>query len=384
TPPGKTLDLHALKDEIKKYGFDYIWETAGKQLMLRNYCDYSHYLEQKGALKTYHDFLLTMGTNSGQAQDPAAAGADKDFGKPFPLEEKDYMDIMTADKIIERIKKRPADKPFYIFGSFCSPHKPFDPPVSYLDSVPYEEKNDFIPGDHEIHDAALKQLWQKRRAYKAMIKLIDDQIGRIMDTLEQEGILDNTVILFTSDHGEMLGDHGRLQKSSYYKGSVLVPFIIRHPDFLNRTSSSSPVETNDIAATILDIAGLDPQAVLSRPWPGFQDIVPCRSVMPVIRKETDSIRSFAFSECNNEWEMTADENFKYVRHLNYSEPGNCQETLYDLKKDPDELQNIINNSAYEHAYKKLKDARDFIKDTTPPAQTTWAPLINQAKVSSRK
>ncbi len=373
TPRGKVLDLHGMKDQMKEYGFDEIWETAGKQLMLKNYCDWSKYLDDKGLLETYLDFVEKAGPNSPYALSPGAENADQDMGNAFSLDEADYMDIVTADKIIERIKERPSDKPFYLFGSFCSPHKPFDPPLSYLDKVDYEERDDFIPGEQELTAEARRQLWKKRRAYKAMILLIDDQVGRICDTLESEGILDDTVILFTSDHGEMLGDHGRIQKSSYYKESVQVPCLIRHPDHLERREIADPVETNDIVATILEIAGLDPQAALSMNWPGFQDRIPCRSLLPALT-ENKKIREMSFSECNGAWEMTFDGRYKYIRHIHYARPGGYREELYDLKEDPCEQRNMIADPELARQIKKHRDYRDYIKDYYQPCQTSWAEL----------
>jgi choline-sulfatase len=367
---GKGLDLVALKPEMQKYGFDYLWETAGKQLSRSNYCEYCRYLDEKGLLGTYLDFVESAGGNSNDAR----SDIDEGDGEPSPVPYEDYVDVVTADVIIERIRNRPADRPFFIFGSFLSPHKPMDPPKEYLDAVEYEELDDFILGDEALPMEAKRRLWKKRRAYKGMIHLLDDQVGRILETLESEGILDRTVILFTSDHGEMMGDHLRLQKQSYYRQSVTVPLSIRHPEYLDARVADSPVEITDVTATILDLAGADCNTALAKDWPAFHDRVPCRSLMPIVRGEADSIRDYAFSECNGVWQMVQDAEWKYVRHVSYDQPGRAPEELYNLVDDPDELTNRIADPRAQDALGALRAYREYVMDTTPPAQTRWAPL----------
>jgi arylsulfatase A-like enzyme len=369
-PRGQGVHLVSLREKIKEYGYDYVWETSGKQLAVKNYCDYCEYLEQKGLLETYRDFVQASGPNT-----PFPDVWPEDEANPWPLSEEDYIDVVTADKIIDRIEARPEDKPFFIFGSFCSPHKPFDPPQRYLDMVPYEEIDDFIPGEKALSDIDKLRLYKKRRAYIAMIRLIDDQIGRILAALEQNGLLEDTVILFTADHGEMLGDHFRIQKSLPFRASATVPTAIRHPEYLHRKVSEAPVELTDLTATILDIAGLDPQEALSKRWPAFHNIVPSRSIMPIVTGEKDRIRDFTFTECSGKWQMIQTERWKYVRFLDYSDPDQVVELFYDLRNDYAETVNRIDDPSYKPVIEWCRKRRDFVMDRTPPAQTVWAPLI---------
>ena len=368
TPKGKGINLVKIKDKIIELGYDYVWETSGKQLAVKNYCDYCEYLDSKGLLERYRDFVESAGGNSYYPDNDR----EKD-PEPWPFREEDHVDVVTAHKIIERIENRPEDKPFFIFGSFCSPHKPFDPPKRYLDMIPYDETDDFIPGKKEIKNKKL--LYKKRQAYKAMIKLLDDQIGKIFATLEKHNLLEDTVIIFTSDHGEMLGDHYRIQKETYWKASATVPTAVRHPGYLNRMINNSPVEIIDIAATILDIAGIEPREALSRKWPAFNDIIPCKSLMPVIIGESGKVRNFSFTECNGKWQMIQTERWKYVRHLMYETVEALKEEFYDLGKDPDETIDLIGEAVYLDAVEWCRKRRDLILDGTPPAQTNWAPLI---------
>ncbi len=382
TPRGNGVNLVGIKDDIKKYGYDYVWETSGKQLAVQNYCDYCEHMDNKGLLEEFRDFVESAGPNSDYPD------KNTDNASPWPFAEEDYVDIVTADRVIERIKERPINQPFYIFSSFCSPHKPYDPPQRYLDMVEYEEVDDFMLEEGvTLSEEDKKRLYRQRRAAKAMVKLVDEQIGRVFDALEQEGILGDTVILFTCDHGDMLGDHYRIQKGVPWRQAITVPTAIRHPEFLHKRLNHSPVEITDIAATILDVAGIDPQEALSKDWPAFNDIVPSRSLMPIVRGEVEKVRDFTFSECafsedkhsnsvrKGNWQMIQNEKWKYIRYLGYDEPGKPIEEFYDLDKDQNELVNLIDDEQYREAIQWCRDRREYIMDHTPPAQTSWAPLI---------
>ncbi|WP_269523115.1 sulfatase family protein [Coraliomargarita parva] len=369
-PRGQGVDFTALKKEMQQLGYDHVWETAGKQLALKNYCDYCVYLEEQGLLEAYRDFVQASGLNRNFPDAELA----KD-GNPWPFDEAHHVDRVTGRKIREAISERPKDKPFYIYGSFCSPHKPFDPPQRLLDQIPYEEEDDFIPGERSLSAEQKKDLWKLRRAYKATIRLIDEEVGMILDQLESEGILEDTLILFSSDHGEMMGDHFRVQKSDYHQGSLNVPFAIRHPKYLNAGYNDSPVELTDVTATILDAAGLAPKEALSKAWPQHNNKVPCRSLLPVLSGESHSIREYAFSECAGDWSSITSSKFKYVRLHTSKDPDQPSEALYDTENDPHEQQDLSADPDYTETLAWHRRRWIHVMEKTPPAQHTWAPLI---------
>jgi choline-sulfatase len=379
TDRGKGHDLVGLKEDMKRYGFDYIWEAAGKQLAKNNYCDYGAYLESKGLLDTYRDFVQSGGKNIKAAEEQACVG------QICPVPEEDYVDIVIGDKIVEAIGNRPADKPFFIFGSFLSPHPPFDPPQAYMDRVNLEEEDDFVVdvGARGLSAEAKERLYSIRQAYKALVLLIDDQIGKVFRKLEQEQLLEETIIVFVSDHGEMLGDHGIMAKQSPYWQSATVPAAIRHPDYLSRKVAAAPVEIIDLTATILDMAGINPEQALSKDWPSFHNIVPCKSLMPIITGEGSRIKPYAFSECQGQWQSVQNEKYKYVRYLKYkrTEWGAVGpvELFYSLQDDPDERINRIHDSELAEEVQRCRTYRDYIMDTTPPAQHRWAPVLDEAQ-----
>jgi choline-sulfatase len=160
-----------------------------------------------------------------------------------------------------------------------------------------------------------------QRQYCAAIELIDDQIGRMMDVLESRGMLENTLIVYTSDHGEMLGDHGLYTKSVPYEASVRIPLLVAGPGVQHGTSHT-PVELIDLNPTVCELAGLSPQADID-----------ARSLAPVLAGRREEHRTETVSAIRN-FRCLRTRQVKYVEHLN------DRDELYDLEEDPDELVNL--------------------------------------------
>lgn len=378
SPRGTGHPLADMKKELARFGMDHIWESSGKQLAVKNTCDYIRYLSKRTTPdgqsmdEAYRDFVTACGRNENSAE------ASVQDSHPWPWAEDDYVDVVTGKEIIRALRKRPADKPFMVFGSFCSPHQPFDPPQRYLDLFPEQDLDDMLPGIEELSEAARERMRRLRRAYKAMIKLVDDQIGLILDELEKQGELDNTLILFTSDHGEMLGDHGRVQKSTWQNSSVNVPCLIRDPRHLRGAVNHSPVELTDLTATMLDAAGL-PVDALSRPWPAFNNLLPCRSLLPVLRGKKERIRDYAFCECQNQWQLVRSDRWTYLRGTATDGPGSATEQLFDRSADPGESNDCANDPVHTETLVAHREWREWIIDNFPAAQTRWAPLCSDKK-----
>lgn len=371
TPRGEGLDLAALNDDLKGYGFDHVWEASGKQLAVQNRCDYCVYLEEKGMLEAFRDHIQARGSNFNEAENVMFTGA----AWPFP--EADYPDVVITDRMLDWLDDQGADRPFFLFGSLLSPHAPFDPPQRYLDMFPREETDDFLIGEteHPLSGETKQRMWTLRRSYKAMTKLVDDQIGRVLDKLEAMGVLENTVILFTTDHGEMLGDHGRFQKSIHWHPATVVPTAIRHPAHLHGHRVTTPVELTDLTATILDAAGLDPHRALSKSWPAYHDRVPGRSLLPLVRGDAEGVREWAFCECEGNWSMIRSDRYAFVRFHGGDDPDCHAELFFDLHADPGECHNRIADASLQDRIDWHRRRLFHMLETTPPAQTRWAPLM---------
>jgi arylsulfatase A-like enzyme len=179
-----------------------------------------------------------------------------------------------------------------------------------------------------------------------MISAIDHQVGRIIDALEAKGQLDNTILIFISDHGEWLGDHGLLLKGPMlYDGLLRVPFVACGPDIPQGKVVDDPVSTLDLRATLADLAGLN-----VTPDNGA-------SLLPVMAgAET---RDFAL----NEWEVDAtrsgvDLDLRTVRtkrHRLSVDLLTGAGELYDLQEDPDELTNQVNDPGRRRVREELLD-----------------------------
>lgn len=251
----------------------------------------------------------------------------------------------------------------WMFSLNCfNPHHPFDPPAEYLerylnrlDEIPlpnYEEgelnnKPVFQQKDHEgAYDTkdyyAFEKMSEKdhrliRAAYWAMVDLIDHQVGRLLDYLEETGQRKDTLILFHSDHGENLGDHGMYLKGPYfYENNVHVPLIISWPGKIPEgRRSRALVELTDLAPTLCEAAGI-------APYEGFQG----KSFWKLLTGEAELHlhRSSVYSEYYNSninhrnplafATMVSDGRYKLVKvHKQEGEEGCCGE-LYDLEEQP--------------------------------------------------
>ena len=173
-------------------------------------------------------------------------------------------------------------------------------------------------------------------AYYAMIKLIDDQVGRIMAALEATGQRENTLVIFTSDHGEMLGDHGLIQKGCrFYEGLVRVPLIFSWPGHVKSAHRSDAlVELRDVAPVLLELAGL--------PVP---ERMQARSLVPMLSGEESAGEHRDFVRCEfydalDQADGTFATMYRDRRYKLVVYHGHSLGELYDLEKDPGEFENL--------------------------------------------
>jgi arylsulfatase A-like enzyme len=232
------------------------------------------------------------------------------------------------------------------------PHPPFDPPAEYLvrmqvDQMPLplfqeeelESQLDFAGVDFQTERPVSPHSYDARRmvaAYYAQIELIDDQVGRMIDALQESGQRENTIVIFTSDHGEMLGDHGLLWKGCrFYEGLVHVPLILAWPgQWQSGLRSEALVELVDIVPTLLQVCGLDvSQRIQGHSLvPILSGAVSPHTLRPFVRSEYhDALDRPHASHAN----MIYNGRYKLVAYH-----GQDVGELYDLAKDPNEYVNL--------------------------------------------
>lgn len=280
-----------------------------------------------------------------------------------------------AEKAIAFIEaSAPYDAPWLFSVNMFDPHHPFDPPEAYL--RPYLDRLEdiplpnYVPGeledkprpqqiDHQgayggnagfAYDAMTERDHKLvRAAYWAMCDLVDQQVGRMLEALERTGQLENTLVIFMSDHGEMLGDHGIYLKGPYcYEPAIRVPLILSWPGVLpSGGERRALVELTDLAPTLLEAAGLEPS-------PGMQG----QSFWPLAMGHgADQHRKSVYCEYYDAmpWHEAGETTVTMVRtgrHKLVAVHGTHEGELYDLEKDPNETQNLWHRP--EHAALKLE------------------------------
>ncbi len=380
----------ARKDLVGLYGWDEMWEAAGKTLCQRDRCDWRARLEADGLWPAYREHLARC-----RGHQWTVTPGKVDVVQPWPLPEELQIDRATTDVGLERLDGLHAQgKPWALFLSLCGPHEPYDPLPRHL-AAHADEPRDQPFAAYDPDAATRAALIDLRRAYAAMIDGIDEQVGRVLDRLDSLGLASSTMVAFTADHGEMLGDHGHLQKALPYWQSARIPLAIRHPDGTAGLRCDEPVELTDLTATIIDAAGLDQhQALGGDGWPSYHDRLPGRSLLPVLRGEAAGVRSAAWSESDRAWhdasgyepwtwQLVAEREWVYARHHRRPGHGNdddapwYEERLWHLPSDPDQCHDRSADPGPEAqaALIRLRDRRDRIVTQHPPAQTGWAPLV---------
>jgi len=246
------------------------------------------------------------------------------------------------------------DRPWLMSVNPFDPHPPFDPPQEYLDrmdvaSMPFplfqegecERQRAFDAIDHQTREPVSPHDYDARgmvAAYCAQIELIDDQVGRMLGALEATGQRENTLVIFMSDHGDMLGDHGLQQKGCrFYEGAVRVPLIFSWPGHLSKgLRSDALVELTDVPVTLMEATGL--------PVPEW---VQGRSLLPILTGQADASRHRDFVRCEYHDAMPprdkapARANMIVTdRHKLIVYHGHAVGELYDLREDPDEFRNL--------------------------------------------
>ena len=241
----------------------------------------------------------------------------------------------VADECIEFIRHR-GSEPFLLIGGFYAPHTPLNPPKRFVDlykasELPLPKMN---PGENRygLSDAE----WQVVKAYYyALVTHIDDQVGRILNALNEEGLTEDTIVIFTSDHGEHLGDHGLIQKGAPGLDSCAhVPLLASYPGKISKGRRfPQTIEAVDIAPTILDYCGIQVPPIMQG-----------RSFRPLLEGRPYKERTSAFIEhrypFGASWKTVRTPEFKYCVC------NSGEELLFDLQSDPHELTNVAENSQY--------------------------------------
>jgi arylsulfatase A-like enzyme len=359
--------LAGFLEEQKKYGFDEIAYYDYRELKGSTWCQGKDLLEAAGLLEQG----LAHGRSVGVAgYDRQAPIATRWPGAVWPLPEELYLDNVVGAKAEQILRRMPTDAPFYLQVTFGGPHAPYDPPASHLAATPYLEEDDFIePDGHPLSPADKKALGANRQRYRAMIACLDAWIGRMLDVLEVRGLTADTLVAFTSDHGEMLGDHGLYNKQMPYKESTRIPMIVAWPGRPTARRHDGMVELTDLTATLLDAAGIEQAGALNSSILSFHGRLPGRSLRGVVTGASEApVRDFAFSVGDGVWIMVESSRWKLVRWTRDAVAAAPREELFDLVADPAELVNRAGDPACRTILMEHRERMLRVLESTPPAQ----------------
>jgi arylsulfatase A-like enzyme len=262
--------------------------------------------------------------------------------RPWVYDDLDHPSAWITTQAMDFLRRRDPRCPFFLFLSYHRPHPPLDPPRDYLHMYenkplmhpPHGDWNEsFHKGGRGLDSPVPHDEWQMdraRRAYYAQMTFIDHQLNRLTHALYAAGCQENTCVLFCSDHGDMLYDHGLVAKGLPFEGSAQIPFLVRFPrswGFQAGTTVGAPVELRDVLPTLCDVADV--------PVPAS---VEGRSVLPFCRGETPEWREYVHGEhtgakLSNHW--IVDHEWKYAW---YSQTG--EEQLFHLAEDPKEAHDV--------------------------------------------
>ena len=294
--------------------------------------------------------------------------------KKFPLgqvasalAEEDHLDMFVARESAKFLKKY-KDQQFFLTASFMKPHTPFYPPKKYAEMYPLESIQLKDPGDmsgYPSHVTNYREGFRnvpeiQRKAaqagYYGNLAFADFCIGYLYDKLESLGLLENTIVVYTSDHGEMDGDHGLYQKFCMFEPAVKVPLIISWPGSIKENAvCHNLIAQLGLYPTLAELAHTAPaSAEPLAHMEGAPKKLDAESFAGSVREPQDFRPADIFAEFNvndkrRAQYMARSGKYKYIAH------GTGESELYDLEKDPGELENLSNRLDFAETGNKLRE-----------------------------
>jgi arylsulfatase A-like enzyme len=275
---------------------------------------------------------------------------------PSSLPENLHIDSFLIDTTIDEIEKAKSEpnRPFFAFCSIPSPHPPLDPPDEWVDvykDIPLPQlnytENEFENLPQYLKDHLdlknpgkydMEKINRQRRLYYSLAAYCDAQIGRLIEYLDKTGLRQNTLVIFSSDHGTTLFDHGFKNKHTYYDSSWRVPLIMSMPGTLPEGQKQDFAIWNDITATILGAAGIS-----SNTMQGFDLFNPLSENKSSPRKCAVSVHHRQCALATKKWKIIYDYDYNNGR-------------LFDRVNDPQEQHNLYDNPEYKDIQNDLLQA----------------------------
>ncbi len=267
--------------------------------------------------------------------DPDATGIgwNDNTARPYVLPEHLHPTRWTADCAVRFLESYQRNQPWFLKVSFARPHSPYDPPQRWWDRYKDSSLPRAVTGDwaakYKPRNSEQDDIWHgdigealTRRArvgYSGSVSFVDEQLGRVLESLEKRGWMNDTLIVYLSDHGDMTGDHYLWRKSYAYQASARIPILVRGPGVPRGTVNETPVEIRDVLPTLAATAGA-----------ALPDACDGQSLLKA-RREWIDLEHYICYDKTNHWTALTDGKWKYIR----SQFGGSEQ-LFDLVKDPGE------------------------------------------------
>ncbi len=380
--PGRTSLMTGMyASDCNSYCNSTVWDGS-YPLWTKRLKDAGYYCWATGKLDLNDSFdtgMVEINTRHGHQYNPDITSL---FRRPvgYRMKERDNVnggsriernnDFKTLQTALNFLKDESSDmdKPWAMYVGFLQPHPEFIALKKYFDLY-YPNRMD-IPNLTPGHLEDLHLVYQElrhfkriatpipedrirraRAAYYGMITELDEYIGSIWDTLEQTGQLENTIFIYTSDHGESLGEHGLWYKNNLYDVAARIPLIISGPGIPMNVQVSTPVGHVDLAATLLEWAGINPPRDLRG-----------HSLAPLMNGQQGDHPGFVFCETHSEGNATGSfmirkGDWKYIHFTWYDD------LLFNLKDDPNEFTNRINDPTTNEIQAELQTILNRLIDT---------------------
>ena len=336
----------------------------------------------------------TVGAVSAPHLNPEVSGFGRGFSTFISCQGPQATASQTNQNVLSWLRENSRSK-FFMWLHYFDPHTPYTPPTAFGQG--YYEGDPRDPRHTSMAEVAYPRRWEKNAAlmewlkgvtdiqfpiaqYMGEISYLDAQIGAVIAALYDQGVQGNTMIIFTSDHGEALGEHHiYFAHAGLYEATVRVPLIVWYPSSLQPDTIDSYVMGIDIMPTILDSCGVEVQASIRG-----------RTLLSLVRGATEAIHDWVFCEhvANNQ-AMMRNKKWKYIKSLKnwrFNErfiitEGNRE--LYDLESDPGELNNCAND--YPALEKELDEELVAWLEKTPPRRGPMAkpPVSEEVKENLR-
>jgi len=294
----------------------------------------------------YADYLAEHGLRRLRGQEHEGYFETKGaIVSPIPWEHS--VDHYVGRETCRYITEYDDERPFALMVGFPGPHPPFDPCPEFVSRFSPDDMPDPIPPsdcgapemrrrnldanaywhEHDYSDWTVAQKKRLRAHYAALVSQIDHEVGCILKALRAKGELENTVILFSADHGELMGDHGMIGKHAFFEGACRVPMLAWLPWAEGQTTRDDLVTLTDVTATILGLAGAPvPEGMDSRPLPG-------------LGLAGDAPRERVFGALTDIW-MVQDRRHRLIKC------ATGEAMLYDDHRDPHQQHNLIGDPAH--------------------------------------